>query len=71
VAGRQGARTHPVGEGDHRVDPDVAVAENARIWRPSRGISGDERVDDPRSEVVLQIERQMRDPERVGDPAGA
>ena len=71
VPGREPAGAEPVGEGDHRVDPQLAVAEHARVRGAPLRVAAQERTDHAGAELVLQVQGQMRDPERVGDPPGA
>ena len=69
MAGGELRRTEAIGERDHRVDPQLAVAEHAGVRGPSLGVPLDEGGTTPRAELVLEVEGQMRDAERMGDAA--
>ena len=71
VAGQQVRGAEPLGEVDHRRDPDLAVAEHAGVGGAAGGVAGDEAADDAAAEFLLEVEREVRDAERVGEPAGA
>ena len=69
MAGGELRRTEAIGERDHRVDPQLAVAEHAGVRGPPLGVPLDEGGDDAGAELVLEVEGQMRDAERMGDAA--
>ena len=69
VPGRESGGAEPLGDRDHRLEPDLAVAAHAGVRRPARGVAGKERRDDARAEAIAQVDGQVRDPERVGDRA--
>src|SRR5919106_563185 len=71
MAGGELRRAESVGERDHRVDPQLAVAEHAGVRGPALGVPLDEGRDDAGAELVLEIEGQVRDAERMGDAASA
>jgi hypothetical protein len=60
-----------VGQRDHRVDSELAVAEHARVRGAALRVTAEEWTHHPGPELVLKVERQVRDAERVGDSAGA
>ena len=65
VAGRQRRGAEPVGEVEHRVEPDVAVAAHARVRRQPVGVLAQPRIDDAVAKLVAQVEREMRHAEPV------
>ena len=69
VAGGQRGGAEAVGEVDHRVEADVAVAAHARVRRQARGVLGQPRLDDAGAEAVAQVEREVREAHAVGDRA--
>ena len=69
MAGRQRAGAESLGDRDHRSDPDLPVATDARVRRHPRPVSLQERLDDPGAERVAEIDGQVGDPLRVGDRA--
>jgi hypothetical protein len=71
VAGGEADGAEPVGEPEHRVDPHLAVAQHARVGGAPFAVAADERAHHALAEDLLEIEGQVRDPERVGEPAGA
>ena len=71
VPGCEPAGAEPIGEGDHRVDPQLAVAEDAWVRGAPLRVAAQERVHDAGPEFVLQVQGQVRDAERVRDPPGA
>jgi hypothetical protein len=71
MAGHQRRRADPVGEGDHRVDAELAVAEHAWVRGAPLCVSAQERTDHAGPELRLEVEGEMRDPERVGHLARA
>jgi hypothetical protein len=70
VAGRQRRRAEPVGEAEHRVEADVAVAAHAGVRRQPVGVPAQPGSDDPVAELVAQVEREMRQAELVREPPG-
>ena len=71
VAGDQPRRPEPLGEVEHRRQPHFAVAEDAGVRRLPFGVAADEAIDDAAAEVGLEVEREVRDVERVRDGARA
>ena len=69
MAGRQRAGAESLGDRDHRSDPDLAVATDARVRRHPCPVSLQERLDDPGAERVAEVDGQVGDPLRVGDRA--
>ena len=65
VPGREPRGAQAVGEGDHRVDPEVAVAEHAGVRGSSLGVAAQEGTDNAGAELALQVERQVWEAERV------
>ncbi len=65
VAGRQRRGAEPVGEVEHRVQADVAVAAHARVRRQPVGVLAQPRIDDAVAKLVAQVEREMRQAEVV------
>ena len=74
VAGRERRGAQRVGELEHRVEPHVAVAADARVRRLPRLVAGHPRLDDAGAELRAQVEREVRHPhpvrERARDPHG-
>ena len=80
MAGGQRGRPEPVGQREHLVEPDVAVAGHARVGGLPRRVAGQERVHDARPELRPQVQREVREahavrdhprePDRVGAAAG-
>ena len=71
MAGDELRRAEAIGQGDHRVDAELAVAEHAGVGSAALRVAAQERADHAGAELVLEVEGQVRDAERVGDPAGA
>ena len=65
MAGPELCRTGSLGEREQLVEAEVAVAAPAWVRCLPTGIRGDEGVDDGAAERVAQVERHMREPERV------
>ncbi len=63
-------RPQAVGQGDHRVDAQLAVAEDAGVGGAPLRVAAQERANHAGAELTLEVQRQMRDAERVGHPAG-
>ena len=71
VAGRDGLAVVLVaGLAQQRAELHDGVAVDARAGRPAVEVGGDERLDDPRAELPLEVHDVERDPEPRGDPAG-
>ena len=71
VAGDQTRGAEARGEVEHRRDPNLAVADDARVRCRPGGVAGEEGADHPAPEVLLEVEGEVRDVDRVGDRAGA
>ena len=71
VAGGERIAAETLGERQHRVDPQLAVADHARVRRLPCPVAVDEGADHSGAEVALEVERQVRDPEPVRQPPGA
>ena len=71
VAGDQPFGSEPFGEVGHRREPHLAVADDAGIWRRPGRVAGEVGADDPATEVLLEIEGDVGDVDRVGDGSGA
>ena len=69
VARGQPVGAEAVGEVEHRVEADVAVAAHARVGGLSGGERGDERLDHAGAELVAQIDREVRKAHRVRERA--
>ena len=69
VAGRERRRPQPPREGEHRVDPQLAVADHARVWGSARLVTAHEALDDRGAKVILQVQGQVRKPEAVRERA--
>ena len=69
VARGQIGRAEPVGERDHRVEPHVAVAADARVRRHAFRVALQERVDDAGAERLAQVQREVRHAHPVRDRA--
>ena len=65
VAGGQAVAAEAVGELQHRVEADVAVAPDARVRGLTGGERRDERLDHAGAELVAQIDREVRETHRV------
>ncbi len=65
VAGRELLRPQPLAEFQHRVEPHVAVAADARIGSLAVRVAGDERFDDAGPELVAQVDREVREAHRM------
>ena len=59
-----------VGQREHRIDPDLPVADDARVRRLPARIAAQEPVDNRGPEALLEIEGQMRDAHAVGERPG-
>src|SRR3954469_1900406 len=70
VAGRERPRPEAVGERKHRVEPDVAVAADARVRRQACLVVLEPWVDDARAELVAEVEREVREAHAVGERPG-
>ena len=64
-------RPDTLGEREHRIDANVSVADHARVRGAARAIAVDEGADDLSAKLLLQVEREVRDPELVRDAASA
>ena len=71
VAGDEMAGAEASRQVDHRGDPHLAVAGDAGVRRPPRRVAGDELRHDATAELLLEIEDQVRDAERMRERAGA
>ena len=69
MACRQSVARQAIGELEHRVEANVAVAADARVRRLARGVPGDERLDHAGAELVAQVDREVREAERVRERA--
>ena len=65
VAGREPCRAGAAREGEQLCEAEAAVAARARIRRLAARVPADERLDDRAPELVPQVERDVRDAERV------
>ena len=71
VAGGQRGRPNPPREGEHRVDPHLAVADHAGVRGPARLVPAQEALDHGVAKRLLQVERQVRQAQPVGQRPGA
>jgi len=71
MAGQQPLGADPLGEVDHRRQSHLAVAEDAGVGGAALGVAADEAIDDAAAKVLLEVEREVRDAELVGERAGA
>ncbi len=71
VAGGQRGRPDTPREGEHRVDPHLAVADHTGVRRPPRLVAAQEPVDDGGPKRVLQVERQVGQAETMGKRSSA
>ena len=71
VAGRQRRGAEPVGELEHRIEADVAVAAHAGIRGQAVGVLAQPGIDDPVAKLVAQVEREVRHAEAVREAPGA
>ena len=69
VSSRERDSAEPLGELEHGIETDVAVAADARVGRLAVRKAGDERLDDAGAELAPQVEREVREPHRVGKRA--
>ena len=69
VAGGKGGSAEAVGEGDHGVQPDAAVAAHAGVRREPGGVLGQPRLDDPGAELLAEVEREVREVHAVRERA--
>ncbi len=65
VAGPEPVRTGPRREGKERVEAERAIAAAARVRGLTLRVPVDERRDDGRAELLAQVERDVRQAERV------
>ncbi len=65
VACGQSPAPQTVGQLEHGVEANVAVAAHAGIGRLTRGITRDEWLHDSFPELVAQVEREVGKPHRV------
>ena len=65
MAGREPGAAEAHGQVEHRVEPDVAVAADARVRRLPGREAGDERLDHAGPELRAQIDREVGQPHRV------
>ena len=70
VAGPEPARAGPGGEREQCVEPEGAVAAAAGVRSLSARIAVDEGRDDGSTKLLAQVERDVREPERVAGLAG-
>ena len=71
VAGDEVVGAEPLGEVDHRRDPHLAVADDAGVGGGAGSVAVEEGADDAAAELLLEVEGEVRDAERVGDRPGA
>ncbi len=71
MAGHEGVRAEPAGQPHHRRDPHLAVAEHAGVGRPPRRVPLDEGPDHAAPELLLEVEGEVRDAERMREPPRA
>ncbi len=67
VAGRERGAAQPLGELEHRVEPNVAVAGHARVRGLAARVAVDERLDDPFAELLAEVDREVRHAEILSD----
>ena len=70
VAGRHRVEPERVGPLEQAVELEVAVALDARVGGPARGVAGDVRLDHMGLEVGGEVEDVVDDAELVGHPSG-
>ena len=71
VAGPEPLRPGALREGEQRVEAEGAVAADAGFGVRPRAYAVDERRDDGAAELLAQVERHVRQPERVAGLAAA
>ena len=71
MAGHQPLGAEPLGEVGHRREPHLAVADDARVGGASLGVAREIGADHPAAEIVLEVEGEVGNVDRVGDRAGA
>jgi hypothetical protein len=71
VAGGQALRAERGRQVEHAVETHETVAAHARVGRAAGGVLGHEVVDHAGLEVLAQVERDVRQVERVRQRAGA
>jgi hypothetical protein len=71
VAGGQAGGAEVLGEVQHRVEADAAVAAHARVRGAAGGVAVDEGVDHIGAEALAQIEREVRDAHAMSERAGS
>ena len=67
VAGSQPSRAGPPREGKQLGEPEAAVAPDARVRRLAARVAANERRHDCTPELLAQVERHVRQPERVAE----
>src|SRR4051794_13770196 len=70
VPGREHVGARMAGEREQPAEAESAVAAHARIRRLAALVAAHERIDDGATEVLAQVERDVRDAERVARLAG-
>ena len=70
MPGREPCAAETLGEREHRVEPNVTVAANTGVGRLAGGVACDERLDHFRPELLAQVDREMRETERVCERSG-
>src|SRR5579885_355150 len=65
VTGREACRSGPAREGEQLGEAEAAVAADARVRRLAARVAAHERLDDGAPERPAQVERDVRQPERV------
>ena len=71
VTGREPGGAERVRELEHRVEAHLTVAANARVRGQAGRVAVEELVDNAGAKALAQVERQVREPHVVGQPAGA
>jgi hypothetical protein len=71
VPGRERGGAEAVGERDHRVEPELAVAGDAGVRGATGRVAAEEAVDNGPTKRRRQIEGEVGHRERVGERAGA
>ena len=69
MAGRKLRGAGALGEVEQLVEAEAAVAADARVRRLAGRVAADERADDRAAELLAQVERDVRQPERVAGRA--
>ena len=69
MAGGEPLAAETVGELEHRVEPDVAVAADAWVRRLPSRVPGDERLDHALTELLPQVDCEVRQTHTVGECA--